>query len=217
MVRGRPQPGSTRTPPCQTSLGLQGEAQWQAQGSPLRSGLHAGSRSGLSANLLRDDAAHFTPRPLRPLPHPATCTCTGGTSSPPTCRGSYLRMRWSTVTCLPATTRHAVRDNRPRVCRIEKPVYGMAQAGRRWQRTIFPWLHSQGLTAMPPRLMRLPPHVSLARLPMAHAMSSSSSAYTSTTYSVWLATRTVIQRTTSSPRHCRSIGTLRTRDRSPTC
>ena len=24
------------------------------------------------------------------------------------------------------------KDNRPRVCRIEKPVYGMAQAGRRW-------------------------------------------------------------------------------------
>eukprot|EP00965_Chrysotila_dentata_P064787 2147871-Pleurochrysis_carterae.AAC.1 len=23
-------------------------------------------------------------------------------------------------------------DNRPRVCRIDKPVYGMAQAGRRW-------------------------------------------------------------------------------------
>ena len=38
-------------------------------------------------------------------------------------------------------------DNRPRVCRIEKPVYGMAQAGRRWQRTIFPWLRSQGLEA----------------------------------------------------------------------
>eukprot|EP00965_Chrysotila_dentata_P253929 6211516-Pleurochrysis_carterae.AAC.1 len=31
-------------------------------------------------------------------------------------------------------------DGRPRVCRIEKPVYGMAQAGRRWQRSLFPWL-----------------------------------------------------------------------------
>jgi transposase InsO family protein len=38
------------------------------------------------------------------------------------------------------------RDGRPRVCRIEKPVYGMAQAGRRWQRTLFPWLLSQGFT-----------------------------------------------------------------------
>ena len=27
-----------------------------------------------------------------------------------------------------------------RICRVEKPVYGMAQAGRRWQRTIFPWI-----------------------------------------------------------------------------
>ena len=31
-------------------------------------------------------------------------------------------------------------DGIERICRVEKPVYGMAQAGRRWQRTIFPWL-----------------------------------------------------------------------------
>ena len=31
-------------------------------------------------------------------------------------------------------------DGIERLCRVEKPVYGMAQAGRRWQRTIFPWL-----------------------------------------------------------------------------
>eukprot|EP00965_Chrysotila_dentata_P098748 3264961-Pleurochrysis_carterae.AAC.1 len=31
-------------------------------------------------------------------------------------------------------------DGKPRICRVEKPVYGMAQAGRRWQRTLFPWL-----------------------------------------------------------------------------
>ena len=36
------------------------------------------------------------------------------------------------------------RDGRPRVCRIEKPIYGMAQAGRRWQRSLFPWLKSLG-------------------------------------------------------------------------
>ena len=30
------------------------------------------------------------------------------------------------------------------ICRICKPVYGMAQAGRRWQRTLFPWLASFG-------------------------------------------------------------------------
>ena len=34
------------------------------------------------------------------------------------------------------------KDGRERICRIEKPVYGMAQAGRRWQRSIFPWLTS---------------------------------------------------------------------------
>ena len=31
-------------------------------------------------------------------------------------------------------------DGIERLCRVEKPVYGMAQAGRRWQRSLFPWL-----------------------------------------------------------------------------
>eukprot|EP00965_Chrysotila_dentata_P041985 1393027-Pleurochrysis_carterae.AAC.1 len=31
-------------------------------------------------------------------------------------------------------------DGKPRVCRVFKPIYGMAQAGRRWQRSLFPWL-----------------------------------------------------------------------------
>ena len=34
----------------------------------------------------------------------------------------------------------AASDGVDRLCKVEKPVYGMAQAGRRWQRTIFPWL-----------------------------------------------------------------------------
>jgi hypothetical protein len=37
-------------------------------------------------------------------------------------------------------------DGRPRVLRIEKPWYGMAQAGRRWQRSLFPWLLDHGFT-----------------------------------------------------------------------
>ena len=37
-------------------------------------------------------------------------------------------------------------DGLPRVLRIEKPVYGMSQAGRRWQRTLFPWLLAHGFT-----------------------------------------------------------------------
>ena len=36
-------------------------------------------------------------------------------------------------------------DDRPRVWRVAKPVYGMAQAGRRWQRSLFPWLKEWGL------------------------------------------------------------------------
>ena len=38
-------------------------------------------------------------------------------------------------------------DGRQRVWKVNKPVYGMAQAGRRWQRTLFPWLVSWGLKA----------------------------------------------------------------------
>ena len=37
-------------------------------------------------------------------------------------------------------------DGRNQICRILKPVYGMAQAGRRWQRTLFPWLKEFGFT-----------------------------------------------------------------------
>jgi len=39
-------------------------------------------------------------------------------------------------------------DGQPRVCKVLKPIYGMAQAGRRWQRSLFPWLLEQGFTAM---------------------------------------------------------------------
>ena len=35
-------------------------------------------------------------------------------------------------------------DGQKQICRILKPVYGMAQAGRRWQRTLFPWLKDFG-------------------------------------------------------------------------
>ena len=30
------------------------------------------------------------------------------------------------------------------ICKVTKPVYGMAQAGRRWQRSLFPWLLEYG-------------------------------------------------------------------------
>ena len=31
-------------------------------------------------------------------------------------------------------------DGRERVLKVLKPIYGMAQAGRRWQRTLYPWM-----------------------------------------------------------------------------
>ena len=39
------------------------------------------------------------------------------------------------------TTGH---DGRPNVVRVEKPIYGLAQSGRRWQRSLFPWLKRNG-------------------------------------------------------------------------
>ena len=32
------------------------------------------------------------------------------------------------------------------MCVVQKPIYGMAQAGRRWQRSLFPWLVEFGFT-----------------------------------------------------------------------
>ena len=34
----------------------------------------------------------------------------------------------------------------PIMCVVRKPIYGMAQAGRRWQRSLFPWLTEFGFT-----------------------------------------------------------------------
>ena len=34
----------------------------------------------------------------------------------------------------------------PLLCKVVKPIYGMAQSGRRWQRTIFPYFIKQGFT-----------------------------------------------------------------------
>ena len=37
-------------------------------------------------------------------------------------------------------------DGEEQVLCVQRPIYGMAQAGRRWQRTLFPWLTAQGFT-----------------------------------------------------------------------
>ena len=39
-------------------------------------------------------------------------------------------------------------DGLPMVCEVIKPIYGMAQAGRRWQRSLFPWLTDLGFRAV---------------------------------------------------------------------
>jgi hypothetical protein len=40
------------------------------------------------------------------------------------------------------------------VYRVDKPVYGLSQAGRRWQRTLFPWLESWSAGPGKPTLQR---------------------------------------------------------------
>ena len=51
------------------------------------------------------------------------------------------------VYCLPPAGPygHVGKDGRQKIWKVVKPVYGMAQAGRRWQRTLFPWLQQWGL------------------------------------------------------------------------
>ena len=38
------------------------------------------------------------------------------------------------------------KDGLQQIIRVDKPIYGMAQAGRRWQRSLYPWLAAWGLT-----------------------------------------------------------------------
>ena len=63
---------------------------------------------------------------------------------------AYLQgelLEGETVYCFPPPGyEHKGADGRNRICRILKPVYGMAQAGRRWQRSLFPWLKEFGFT-----------------------------------------------------------------------
>ena len=39
-------------------------------------------------------------------------------------------------------------DGLSRICVVTKPIYGMAQAGRRWQRDLFAWLISEGFSQL---------------------------------------------------------------------
>ena len=63
---------------------------------------------------------------------------------------AYLQgelLEGETVFCYPPPGYESKgKDGRNQICRILKPVYGMAQAGRRWQRTLFPWLLEYGFT-----------------------------------------------------------------------
>ena len=63
---------------------------------------------------------------------------------------AYLQgelLEGETVFCFPPPGyERKGKDGRNQICRILKPVYGMAQAGRRWQRTLFPWLLEYGFT-----------------------------------------------------------------------
>eukprot|EP00965_Chrysotila_dentata_P000565 18540-Pleurochrysis_carterae.AAC.1 len=72
-------------------------------------------------------------RPLfersHPSPPDADFSCADGTSSPPICKVTLNLVRSYTVTPLPGYETIGS-DGRTRVCRVVKPVYGMAQASR---------------------------------------------------------------------------------------
>lgn len=58
---------------------------------------------------------------------------------------SFSHCEGETVYCYaPPGYEKKGKDGQRQICRILKPVYGMAQAGRRWQRTLFPWLKDFG-------------------------------------------------------------------------
>eukprot|EP00965_Chrysotila_dentata_P221797 6192592-Pleurochrysis_carterae.AAC.2 len=69
-----------------------------------------------------------------------------GTSSRRTCRVIDLEQNEAVYCHAPPGYATLGADGRPRVCRVEKPIYGMAQAGRRWQRLLFSWLLDFGFT-----------------------------------------------------------------------
>jgi len=55
------------------------------------------------------------------------------------------------VYCLPPLgyeSEHVDARGQPQIAKIVKPIYGMSQAGRRWQRTLFPWLKELGFVQL---------------------------------------------------------------------
>eukprot|EP00965_Chrysotila_dentata_P059443 1972502-Pleurochrysis_carterae.AAC.1 len=79
------------------------------------------------------------PTSLR-VPRRMECTCGDGILSQPTFRANCRRGTWSS-----ATHRQGTRPTAPTVGHESaEPIYGMAQAGRRWQRSLFPWLREWG-------------------------------------------------------------------------
>ena len=110
--------------------------------------------------------------------------------------------------------------NKETVLRIEKPIYGMAQAGRRWQRTIFPYLIREGFVATESDLCVFVRRETVQTLSGPRKETLFVGVYvddTSTTCSRSSRTRTSTRSTTPSPSSWRSTGRWRTRARSPTC
>ena len=60
------------------------------------------------------------------------------------------------VYCL-APPGHALKgaDGLDRVLRVTKPIYGMPQPGRRWQRSLYPWMESWSIDGIKPSFTRL--------------------------------------------------------------
>eukprot|EP00965_Chrysotila_dentata_P222490 6193004-Pleurochrysis_carterae.AAC.3 len=125
-------------------MGLQTQTERRPQGSTLRSGVRTDCRRRLRADILRDDAHNIPtnpsiPRGSAPTLHEAVGLCR---RLPPRRVGTG---RGTVVYCRPPPCYETIgADGGRRVCRVVKPAYGMAQAGRQWQRSLFPWLKVWG-------------------------------------------------------------------------
>eukprot|EP00965_Chrysotila_dentata_P105991 3500124-Pleurochrysis_carterae.AAC.1 len=114
----------------------------------MRARLCTSSRRRLQTNVLLDLARHIT---THPGIHRSSLRARRGLSMrrwdfvPAYLRGDLEQ--GEVVYCRPPPGYETIgSDSKTRVCRIVKPVYGMAQAGRRWQRSLFPWLKAWGFT-----------------------------------------------------------------------
>ena len=103
-------------------------------------------------------------------------------------------------------------QGRTMICQVVKPVYGMVQAGRRWQRSLYPWLRSQGFSPL-----HSDPNIFVCRDGDEMLVLGCYVDTTSTTFSCSMGATTKAPSTTLSLLRSRRAGRWKTRDQFPIC